>query len=97
MIELPVLTTSTITNISSSIEVIPTITSQSQIELRMNDIQGRTSVAIVNSAGQIVKNFSFETEENFSRNIDVSLLDKGTYILRLTNGSKVGTKIFVVQ
>ena len=46
---------------------------------------------------EAVKNFSFETEENFSRNIDVSLLDKGTYILRLTNGSKVGTKIFVVQ
>lgn len=97
VIELPVMTTSTYSDISSSIKVIPTIASQSQIELRMNGIQGRTSVAIVNSSGQVVDNYVFDTQENFSRNIDVSLLDKGTYILRLTNESKVGTKIFVVQ
>ncbi len=89
--------------ISNTLEVqdfsaTPNPSTDGQFDLRFQLGAGATDLTVLNKAGQVVFNRSFQHQDGFfTDRIDLSRFAKDTYFIRIKQGDKVFTETLVIQ
>ena len=80
----------------NNISIIPN-PSNGNINITINGVDNNLDISIYNIIGQAVKSFATsDVTTVFNKNMDLSNLSNGTYLVKIQSGSKIATKKLVI-
>ena len=80
----------------NNVSIVPN-PSNGNVNITISDADKNVTITVYNILGETVKAFA-TTESNtvFNKNIDLSNMANGTYLVKIQSGSKVATKKLVI-
>ena len=80
----------------NSVRILPN-PSNGNINITVNDVEGNITITLYNLIGETVKSFATtESSSVFNKNMDLSNLANGTYMVKIQSGNKIATKKLVI-